>query len=217
MTDHLTAPALFLVPERHAFLVLRTDDAEVTWSRDFGLACDEAAEVRGLVVAVPILADYTHMTPLQTIESPPIPFTPRPQRPPAAPVPAPRPAPVPPAAPDTTSGSGDDVGGFAVGGRANATAGGWDFRRVPEVGAFDREVPEPVAELEAAPAEVVSRGYAALGVRVPPAAIDAMRSTPADAPDVSLLKRVRDGLSATLTDVDDPTEQIDRTPFLKAV
>lgn len=190
-TDPLTSPAVFLAPDRHVFLVLGMGTNPVVgWSRDFGHACDEAHEAGGLVIAAPILADHTWAA--------------------TAPVPEPRRRPLPqisdePASsPGTPSGSGSDVGGFSVGGRPVVDGAGW---------VFQREDPEPIDwPTDDPPASVVVAAYAARGVMVPEAAIEAMWAT-ADHLDPEVLARVRDGLRAD----DTPTEQLDRALFLPAV
>lgn len=58
--DYLSGPVVFLAPERHVFLVLGTDDEPIiTWDRDYRTAVDAAAIHDGVVVAVPVLKDYT--------------------------------------------------------------------------------------------------------------------------------------------------------------
>lgn len=224
MTDphrHLTAPAVFLVPERHAFLVLGFgNDPVQTWTRDYAEACDDAAKISGLVVAVPLLADYSGYRPEPT--PPPLPQQ-------------------PPPSPDTPSGSGD-AGGWAVGGRTVGSDNGWDVRREPEgvttvprdLHGWDRRTPAPISEAtgwvgdhgvpldladdlrgaDAPPAEVVAAAYAARGVAVAPEAIDAMRSTPEEGPPPAVLTRVRDGL-VTLWE-DDPARTLPDLPDLPA-
>lgn len=243
--QYLTTPAVFLVPERHAFLIL-VAGRPAAWEREFGPACDQASWQRGLVVAVPILADYSWT----------------PAEPPAAEPPADDdsnsgPGWPLPSAPDSPSGSGTDIGGFSVGGRNVASESGWDVRRVPEdVSEATGWVGDQPPNLQIyrgddpPPADVVAEAYGALGVRVAPAAIEAMRATPTTL-DQTVLERVRDGLlgwaddeegpgpiefmerhglydrdhaiipvyplSATQTDDGEDTVQIDRTPFWKAV
>lgn len=55
-----TTVPVFLAAERSLFVVLGTDVAPVlTWDRDYETALDFARIHNGLVVAVPVLADYT--------------------------------------------------------------------------------------------------------------------------------------------------------------
>lgn len=74
-TNPLTGPAVFLNPERHAYLVLGWDTVPViTWAARYETA-DEAARIHGgTVVAVPILADYRVLTsePAPVPEQPPV-------------------------------------------------------------------------------------------------------------------------------------------------
>lgn len=57
----LTGPAVFLAPDRHAYLVLGMGAEPVlTWSDDYETAEESARIHAAVVVAVPILADHRH-------------------------------------------------------------------------------------------------------------------------------------------------------------
>jgi hypothetical protein len=222
----MTTVPVFLAAERSLFVVLGSDhDPVLTWDRDFEVALDFARIHNGLVVAVPVLADYTAAGPapestgavyecpqcgptrqtgeehaethhtIRYLRSEPDVFD-LPHRGPVAPV-----------VPSATGSERPHIG-WAMGGRAAEPAAGWDFERVREEEAAEIEAAEVVdlarQLVPGTPAQVIVDAYEALGVKIAPAAAEAIAHSQRKPPELETLQRIRDGLSATGESVREP-------------